>query len=115
MVKAYRKINKFIDVIAYFATQQWFFQNKNTQELWSRLNEEDQKLFGFNMATVDWDLYFYTYVRGARVYLFKDSLDTLPEGEKKYFRLKVAHYSVMAVLVVVVGLVVYKIWQIVLD
>lgn len=97
-MKGYQKIEKFLNVLAYFATRQWNFTNNNTQSLWKKLNEEDQRLFDFDMDAFDWDSYFFTYARGGRVYLLKDPLETLPQGRIKYLKLQVAHYTLMLIL-----------------
>ncbi|CAG9854301.1 unnamed protein product [Phyllotreta striolata] len=101
MVKGYKKINKFADVLSYFCQRQWTFSNENVQSLWKRLKNKDQELFEFSMKRVDWDLYFYTYTRGGRVYVMKDPLDTIPKGKVKYWKLLFAHYTLVAILVAV--------------
>jgi fatty acyl-CoA reductase len=85
-LKIYKKINRFINVISYFGTRDWKFTNKNVQGLWEKLNEDDRKLFDFDIEGLDWDKYFYTYVRGVRIYLMKDELATVPQAQAKYKR-----------------------------
>lgn len=67
MVKGYQKIEKFLNVIAYFSSQQWHFRNKNTQDLFKKMSATDKREFDFDMGAFDWDSFFYTYVRGGRV------------------------------------------------
>ncbi|CAH0548643.1 unnamed protein product [Brassicogethes aeneus] len=98
LVKGYQKINKFSNVISYFTMREWNFKNNNIQNLWKKMNTSDRKLFEFSMKDLSWDAYFYTYVRGARVYLLKDPLDTVSKGQIKYYKLKVAHYALCTVL-----------------
>ncbi|XP_044763431.1 fatty acyl-CoA reductase wat-like [Coccinella septempunctata] len=98
MVKGYKKINKFMDVLSYFALREWRFQNHNLQNLWDRMPPEDKKQFHFSMKDFDWDTYFHFYVRGGRAYLLKDPLDTIPKGRVKYWKLFFAHYALIAVL-----------------
>ncbi|KAL3271474.1 hypothetical protein HHI36_021959 [Cryptolaemus montrouzieri] len=98
MVKGYRKIHKFMNVISYFAMREWKFHNKNVQKLWQKMSLEDQRLFQFSMNNFDWDNYFRYYTKGLRVYLLKDPLDTVPKGRIKYWKLFFAHYTVLAVL-----------------
>jgi fatty acyl-CoA reductase len=86
LLKIYKKINKFCDVLSYFSTREWKFTNKNVQELWQKLGEDDQKLFDFNIEDLDWDKYFYTYVRGIRLYLLKDDVSTIPQAIARYKR-----------------------------
>lgn len=91
----YKKIDKFGSVISYFAMREWNFRNDNTQALWKKLSPTDKELFEFDMSLLDWDAYYYTYVRGGRVYLMKDPLDTIPQGAAKRKKLMVAHYTVI--------------------
>lgn len=95
MVDGYKKIDKFGSVISYFAMREWNFRNDNTQALWKKLSPTDKELFEFDMSLLDWDAYYYTYVRGGRVYLMKDPLDTIPQGAVKKRKLMVAHYTVI--------------------
>ena len=85
MWKAYQKIHKFANVISYFATSKWEFGDDNTQKLWSKLSEHDQKLFNFDMKSLDWDTFFKYNVKGVRKYLFQDDPKTIPAARKKMF------------------------------
>ncbi|KAF2881899.1 hypothetical protein ILUMI_24280 [Ignelater luminosus] len=98
LVKGYQKINKFLDVLAYFSTNQWKFHDDNTQELWKKLNDEDKYIFQFDIGKMNWDNYCFTYARGGRLYILKDPLDTVPYGKRKYFMLKVIHYTLVGFL-----------------
>lgn len=91
----YRKINKFAEVISYFAMREWNFKNDNVQGLWRKMNPADREMFQFDMAALDWDAYNYTYLRGVRLYLLKDPLDTIPEGRVKYRIVQIAHYTLV--------------------
>ncbi|XP_060533430.1 fatty acyl-CoA reductase wat-like [Cylas formicarius] len=97
LVKGYQKINKFADVLSYFTMNEWQFKNDNVQSLWSRMKKQDKELFEFNLENFNWDMYFYTYTRGARLYLLKDPLDTIPQGRVKYYKVMAAHYTVLAI------------------
>ncbi|KAL3271475.1 hypothetical protein HHI36_021960 [Cryptolaemus montrouzieri] len=98
MVKGYEKINKFMEVVGYFALREWKFYNKNVQKLWQKMSQEDRRLFQFSMNNFDWDNYFHYYSRGMRVYLLKDPLDTIPKGRIKYWKLFFGHYTLIAIL-----------------
>lgn len=80
---AYEKIHKFSDVISYFSTKQWTFLDSNTKDLFNRLSPKDKQLFDFDLTKLDWKQYFYYHIRGLRVYLVHDSLDTVPQGLEK--------------------------------
>lgn len=86
-------------MLAYFATRDWKFDNSNVQSLYEELCDADKQIFDFNMATLDWSDYFYNYVRGIRVYLLKDPVETVPAGLKKLTRLRILHYIFCSILV----------------
>lgn len=62
------------------------FSNANVQRLWKRIGRRDQELFNFNMKSMDWVDYSYHYIKGMRIYLFKDGLQTLDAARKKWNR-----------------------------
>jgi fatty acyl-CoA reductase len=74
------KICRFSNAISYFCSRKWKFTNNNVQGLWQKLNEGDKKLFDFDIGGLDWDKYFYNYVRGVRVHLMKEDPSTIPQG-----------------------------------
>ncbi|XP_043271883.1 fatty acyl-CoA reductase wat-like isoform X2 [Venturia canescens] len=94
---AYKKIHKFSGVISYFSTQQWTFRNEMVMRLWDRLNPADRKLFYFNLVDLEWEEYFFFYVRGLRLFLMKDPLETIERGKARYWKLKIAHNSLVAI------------------
>lgn len=98
MWKTYKKIHKYSNVIAYFSTQQWRFKNDRVMNLWNRLSPVDKRLFYFNMEDHDWDEYISYYMRGCRVYIANDPLETVERGQKRYKRLKIAHFTMLTVL-----------------
>ncbi|XP_043675011.1 uncharacterized protein LOC122632366 [Vespula pensylvanica] len=85
------KITNFCDVIAFFSTGNWIFINNNVQNMWQRLNSKDQQLFKFSMANFDWKMYLQDYVKGIRLYIFKDELDNLESSKLKWKRLYWMH------------------------
>lgn len=44
-------------------------------------------MFNFDMKQLNWDKFFYNYIRGLRVYLLKDDLSTLPQAMVRWKRL----------------------------
>jgi alcohol-forming fatty acyl-CoA reductase len=86
LLKTYKKIHKFANVISFFCTNEWEFTNDNVQNLWQNLNADDKKLFYFDLSSLDWEDYIKEYMKGMRVYLFKDDLSTAPVARKKWRR-----------------------------
>ena len=75
-----------MDVLNYFSTKEWKFSNDNVKGLLNKMTKEDRENFAFDITEIDWDHYFRMYVRGIRMYLIKDPLDTLPKARAKWQR-----------------------------
>jgi len=75
-----------MDVLNYFATQEWKFTNDRLHALIAKLTFKDREKFNFDIRDVDWNTYFETYIRGIRVYLIKDPIETLPQARIKWQR-----------------------------
>lgn len=86
MLKLYKKIHKFMDVLNYFTTRQWTFTNNTFKSVLDKMSQEDRGNFVCDITKIDWDQYFRTYMRGIRVYLIKDPLETLPAALVKWHR-----------------------------
>lgn len=97
--KSYRKIHKFMGVISYFSSQEWYFKNDANQRLYGRLNQVDQKKFDFNLDHLDWHDFLYYHVRGLRLFIIKDPMETVEAGRIYYNRLKYAHYTIVTVTI----------------
>ncbi|XP_012056946.1 PREDICTED: fatty acyl-CoA reductase 1-like [Atta cephalotes] len=100
LLKAYKKINRFSSIIAYFSSQEWRFSNDAVVKLWNRVTPADRQIFNFNMNNLEWELYLKNMIPGLRLYLIKDPMETLEKGREKYRRLKVYHYSLLTVITV---------------
>lgn len=85
-LKVYKKVGKFVDVIAYFATREWEFTNDNVRKLWENTSETDKQLFPFNISRVNWDIYHKHQVYGIRKYVLKEDISTVPAARIKYRR-----------------------------
>ncbi|XP_078050790.1 fatty acyl-CoA reductase wat [Augochlora pura] len=107
LLRIYRKVDKFINVISFFSTNEWNFRDDNVLRVWERLNPVDQKIFRFNSENIDWEEYFFYHFRGIRVYLLKDPMENLSLALAKYNRLRIAHYSILTII----GLVILYIVQ----
>ncbi|XP_003494079.1 fatty acyl-CoA reductase wat [Bombus impatiens] len=95
LLDAYRKIHKFSTVIHYFAVNEWKFKNDNVIKLWNKMNSADRQIFCLNTEYLDWKEYFYYHIRGVRMYLLKDPMDTVELGIAKYKKLRLAHNTIM--------------------
>ncbi|XP_050453415.1 fatty acyl-CoA reductase wat-like [Cataglyphis hispanica] len=96
--KAYAKIDKFSNVIMYFSSQQWRFCNDAVINLWERMNPADREIFNFNIDDLDWESCLKHMIPGICVYLFNDPLEIIEKERVKYSKLKVAYYTLITVI-----------------
>ncbi|KAH8378763.1 hypothetical protein KR009_001229, partial [Drosophila setifemur] len=93
-VKAYRKISRIIDMMAWFGLKEWKFAHRNIDELNELVPLEEQRtVLQFNIATINWSEYFRSYLSGIRRYFFKDSANDNKLQQRKtiYRRMLLLH------------------------
>lgn len=93
----------------HFTTNNFFIHVENTHKLLRKMSFMDRELFNFDITCVNWDSYFVQYVKGVRVYLMNDPMETLPEGRKRIIYLRklfVAGLITTIVVLYVVGKIV---------
>lgn len=88
LVELYKKIHKNVDVLSFFMTTQFRIDVVNTDRLWKSLSDIDQKIFPFDIESLDWDSYFDRTSHGMRVYLAKEdnSEESLERARKRVKR-----------------------------
>lgn len=86
LLKVYKKVTKFTDVIAFFALREWEFTNYSTRKVWSELSSRDKEVFPFDIKLIDWETYHINELYGIRKYVLKEELSNLPAAKKKYQR-----------------------------
>jgi len=87
-VRIYGKVWKMIETLHFFTTRGWNFNSQNLLNLWNQLDEEDKKIFNFDVRQINWDDYLFDYIMGVKVYLLKESIDNLPAARANLARLK---------------------------
>lgn len=108
MIRIYKKIYKFNDILKYFNKREWNFKNDNTVRLWQKLSSADKQVFSFDLSSLDWNEFFEKQIIGLRVYLVKDDLSTIPQAKIKHRRLKYLHYTVKTLIQF---FILYLIWN----
>jgi hypothetical protein len=76
-------MHKFSEVISYFSLQSWTFHDDNTRSLIKKMSKLDQSLFKFDISKLNWIEYFKKHVLGIRLYIIKDTMDSVPEALKR--------------------------------
>lgn len=72
-----------IDVSSYFLLREWSFESGNVSRLKNEMSDQDKDTFFCDVKNIDWEEYLEGCVKGIRMYLIKDPLETIPEGQKK--------------------------------
>lgn len=109
LVKAYKKIYKFSNIISYFSTQGWSFDDDNVQSLWKGLSDVDKQHFNFDIKSMDWNQHHQSHCLGLRVYLVNDDLKTLPQAKKVWKRFTIIHKTLKSLVYTFFVWVLYKI------
>jgi fatty acyl-CoA reductase len=85
MTKMYAKIDKFNDLMSYFTTRQWDFNDMNVRTLNKILSPEDRDLFPFDISELRWEPYIRNYMAGIRLHLLNEKPDNLVAARRKFF------------------------------
>uniref|UniRef100_S4PDT4 Putative fatty acyl-CoA reductase n=3 Tax=Pararge aegeria TaxID=116150 RepID=S4PDT4_9NEOP len=94
MLKFYKKLTKMANILFYFSTQDWTFNDDGVQNMWRSISGSDQTVFPFNIGDFSWEYMTETFLVGLRVYLINDDISTLPEAKRKWDRLYYLHQFV---------------------
>lgn len=84
LLKTYKKVKTFTDVISYFTMREWKFHNDTVLRLWNSLNPVDQQIFTFNPQELCWEDYLSHMIPGIRLYIVKESDDTLEAARARF-------------------------------
>lgn len=61
------------------------------------MNDDDKKIFWFDMENFDWVSYGESSYLGGRFYLFNEAKTVAPDVKRKYRMLFIVHYTVVIV------------------
>ncbi|CAH2056159.1 unnamed protein product, partial [Iphiclides podalirius] len=104
LVKIYKKVDKLSYALSYFTTNQWTFEDQNTQNLFKNLSPVDKQIFDMDITAVDWEKKIRIWTLGIRKYLVKDSEKSCEYAIKRQKLFKIMNYIVSV-------LYLYVIWK----
>ncbi|XP_033210915.1 fatty acyl-CoA reductase wat-like isoform X2 [Belonocnema kinseyi] len=90
-IEIYKKIHKFSAATSYFGLNEWNSKLDRTKSLWKRISVDDKKVFPFSMDNFNWEDYMKHYIDGLRLYIFKDTPDTIPAAKKRMSKIVLTH------------------------
>ncbi|EDW88549.1 fatty acyl-CoA reductase wat [Drosophila yakuba] len=103
LMRSYQKIHEALLLLFPFNGISYVMDMRNTNQLWDSMSPEDRSIFPFDMATLNWEEYYKRILSGMRVFLFKESWDTLEYAKKRLFRFYLLHRFLQLVLCLVFG------------
>ncbi|XP_013135901.1 PREDICTED: fatty acyl-CoA reductase 1-like [Papilio polytes] len=96
-VKLYEKVYKANKLFSHFIQREWFFCDKNLQELYKKMCNTDRIIFNFNIDTVNMQQFITVWIIGIRKYIIKDGLQGTEYAKKKMFWLDILNYITLAI------------------
>lgn len=84
MIRAVDKMHKSLDVLKFFANNEWHFKCDNFKELIDSLNGVDKKEFHIDVREMDLFRHIKLGIKFGRRYIFKESDKTIPIAIIKY-------------------------------
>lgn len=83
MVRLQRKIHDGLELLQFFTVRQWIFRSSNFLNLSKEMTDEENKTFPMDFTIMPVEEYLTTAVLGARQYLMKEDLSTIPRCRTK--------------------------------
>lgn len=80
MVRVQKRIYVGLQVLQYFTTRQWIFSNDNVRRLRDKINPKERDIFYIDNVEVNVEEYMKDIILGARQYVMKEPLSTLPKA-----------------------------------
>ncbi|XP_058834139.1 fatty acyl-CoA reductase wat-like [Topomyia yanbarensis] len=111
VLKLYRKVHKFSEVLSFFTNNEWDFRNEHYHKVMSQMTTDDHRFFPCDMKHIDWVEFLTNNLRGLRMYIMKEKWDNLEQARKKYRKQWLAHRLLLVFYYAVVIFIVYKLLQ----
>ncbi|XP_072934147.1 putative fatty acyl-CoA reductase CG5065 [Epargyreus clarus] len=82
LIRVHKRISKGFDVFEYYTNNQWDFISERGQRVRARLNAREREDYKLDAAGISIPKYFEDCVRAARVYILKETDDTIPAAKR---------------------------------
>lgn len=76
------RIKKGFEVFEYYANNQWDFENSKALKIREKLNKRECNNYQVHGDDLDIDAYFEDCIRAARLYIMKETPETLPAAHR---------------------------------
>lgn len=82
MLRIQRRISKGFEVFEYYANNQWDFCNDESLASRAAMNDCEKEIFKVDGVGLDLEEYFYNCTHAARLYMLKETDDTIPAARR---------------------------------
>lgn len=87
LVRVQKKVSTGLKVLQYYTTKIWVFKNDKLENLPQKLSPRDRERFDLTVDQINWEKYLHDMIMGVRVYLLKESPETIPQARRILRRL----------------------------
>ncbi|XP_066593582.1 putative fatty acyl-CoA reductase CG5065 [Prorops nasuta] len=108
MIKVQNRVSSGLEMLQYYTTKPWIFQNDGMKDLQKRLSPDDKKTFFMDINSLVWNDYMLFYILGARKYCMKDDLSTLPRARRVFTYLYIADWCFFILFLALLGWLAYS-------
>ncbi|CAI4225621.1 unnamed protein product [Auanema sp. JU1783] len=99
--RLYGKVWKMVETLHFFTLNGWLFRTEGLTELLGEMSIEDQQEFDFDVRTINWNSYLYSYAMGIKKFILKDN--NLPLARTHLYRLKAFKTMVQALVLFILA------------
>ncbi|CAG9576933.1 unnamed protein product [Danaus chrysippus] len=82
LMRVHRRISKGFEVFEYYTNNQWDFKSDIAQTVRQKLNPRERRDYKVDAIGLDISKYFEDCIRAARIFILKESDDTLPAARR---------------------------------
>nr|XP_032525808.1 putative fatty acyl-CoA reductase CG5065 [Danaus plexippus plexippus] len=82
LMRVHRRISKGFEVFEYYTNNQWDFKSDIAQTVRQKLNPRERRDYKVDAIGLDISKYFEDCIRAARIFILKESDDTLPSARR---------------------------------
>ncbi|XP_050072868.1 uncharacterized protein LOC126560962 [Anopheles maculipalpis] len=98
ILRLYRKVHRFSDVLRFFTNHQFKFATKRMRHVLDGMEIVDRYLFPCDMKSVVWSKFGVNHIRGCRVYLLGEPWDTNEEALRIHKRRQLIHWCMLGLI-----------------
>lgn len=73
-LKLQNKIQKHVNVLEFFTSNEWVFETTNICTIISNMNNVDKNFFNIDVRNINWENYIHSFCNGTKKYLLKEDV-----------------------------------------